>query len=62
MNLTVRQYAFIAHEMDSIKYDSQRHSEDRHLAAEIMGKARGEIEWEEQQSYNGESEHIDGAE
>jgi hypothetical protein len=54
MELNLRQYAFLKNEMGSIKDDSSRHSEDRHLAAEIMGKAEGEIEWEEQIAYNGE--------
>lgn len=54
MDLNARQYAFLQLEMSSIKEDSSRHSEDRHLAAEIMGKAEGELEWEAEQNYNGE--------
>jgi hypothetical protein len=61
MNLSVRHFAFIRQEMEQIKDDSARHSEDRHLAAEIMGKAQGEIEWEESLNYNGEPERIEGA-
>jgi hypothetical protein len=61
MNLSVRHFAFIRQEMKEIKDDVSRHSEERHLAAEIMGKVEGEIEWEESLNYNGEPEHIEWA-
>lgn len=53
VQLDSRELGFIEQEMAEIKNDKSRHSEERHLAAELVGKARGEIEWEEEIQYNG---------
>jgi hypothetical protein len=52
MQLDSRELGFIEQEMEEIKDDKGRHSEERHLAAELLGKARGEIEWEKEIEYN----------
>jgi hypothetical protein len=49
MDLTLRQLAFLEHEMEQIIDDSTRDSEDRSHASSILGRIEGEIEWEEEQ-------------
>lgn len=49
MNLTPRQLAFLEHEMEEIKNDSDRDSEDRSHASSVLGRIEGELEWEEEQ-------------
>lgn len=51
-NLSVRELAFLEHEMEQIKNDSSRPGEDRELASGILGCAQAEIEWEEEQQMN----------
>lgn len=48
MDLTLRQLAFLEHEMEQIMDSDERDSEDRSHASSILGRIEGEIEWEEE--------------
>lgn len=52
MDLTTRQLAWLHHEMEEV-LNSDRPDEDKAIASSIYGRAQGELEWEEQQQYNG---------
>ncbi|MBX0323027.1 hypothetical protein EGH21_08310 [Halomicroarcula sp. F13] len=54
MELNPRLLAFLEHEMQNIMDDPDRDDEDRAHASTILGRVEGEIEWEEEQAYNGD--------
>ena len=54
MDLTLRQLVFLEHEMTQIIESDDRDYEDKSHASSILGRVEGEIEWEEEQTYNGE--------
>lgn len=56
MELTPRLLAFLAHEMEEIKDDKSRDSEDRHHASSVLGRIEGEMEWEQNQHLNGDAD------
>lgn len=53
MELHPRELAFLENEMENIiEAEDRRHSEKEH-ASTILGRVRGEIEWEAEQHTNG---------
>lgn len=53
MELTVRQLAFLEHEMTEIKNDRNRPSEDRSHASSVLGRIEEVIEHEKEENAEG---------
>ena len=59
MELSLRLLAFLEHEMEKIKNDQERDTEDRHHASSVLGRIEADLEWEQDQHTDQEKPNVD---